>query len=726
LNSRVPRDLETICLKCLHKEPRRRYASAAALAADLRCFLRGEAIAARPEGRLERWARRARKRPTLVVGLLGGLLLLAAVVGGGLWVLRERAANRRAREELGRIDQARRERELVARLDAIHLNRVADVHGPVEKRPRRERAAREYEAAFREAGLGEPNEEPEAVAARVRASNVRDELLAALDDWAVCATASNPGRHRWLLAVARRAGRADHARLRDPAAWADREALTRLTATALAEKAPVSLLVALGERLHDAGGDAAPFLKQVQQQYPGHFWVNFELARALLPKNVGESIRYFQSALAIRPRTAAVANNLGGALALNNRPKEALEHYRLALRIDPTFADAHNNLGHALKVTGRVDEAIDHYREALRLNPSMAAAHCNLGSALTARRRPDEAMEHFRKALRIEPRLPEAHAKLCALLKARGGPQAVVEHYRQVLRTDPEFALAHCNLGIALTQAGQGGQALDHFRHAIRIDPRLALAHYNLGVVLSRQGQFDRAADHLRQAAALGPKLADAHGALGQALLALGRFREARDATRRALDLLPQGHPLRPPMSEQFERCTQLLGLEARLPDVLAGKEKPADYLPFLEVCFLKKQYAAAARLAALAFAPNPKLAEDVRASHRYNAACAAALAGCGQGADAAPLGAEERARLREQARAWLEADLDAWAGKLEGSEADHGLVLKRLTHWRSDPDLAGVREPAALEKLPAAERKAWLALWHRIAAVLARAGKSP
>src|SRR5438034_3655236 len=82
----VPRDLGTICLKCLEKEPHRRYASAAALADDLDQFLGGKSIQARPAGPLERGWKWSRRRPALAALLL--VLLLVGSVGfpGAVWL----------------------------------------------------------------------------------------------------------------------------------------------------------------------------------------------------------------------------------------------------------------------------------------------------------------------------------------------------------------------------------------------------------------------------------------------------------------------------------------------------------------------------------------------------------------------------------------------------------------------------------------------------------------
>src|SRR5262249_23775392 len=103
--SKVPRDLETICLKCLAKAPRRRYASAEALAEDLDRFLASQPIVARPAGRLERTLKWCRRRPAAAALLAVSALAVASLLAAGVWFTGE------LQEERDFADQPRRRAE---------------------------------------------------------------------------------------------------------------------------------------------------------------------------------------------------------------------------------------------------------------------------------------------------------------------------------------------------------------------------------------------------------------------------------------------------------------------------------------------------------------------------------------------------------------------------------------------------------------------------------------
>jgi tetratricopeptide (TPR) repeat protein len=118
------------------------------------------------------------------------------------------------------------------------------------------------------------------------------------------------------------------------------------------------------------------------------------------------------------------------------------------------------------------------------------------------------------------------------------------------------------------------------------------------------------------------------------------------------------------------------------------------------------------------ALAGDPKLADDLDAANRYKGACYAVLAAGAQG-----MTDNDRARLRKLALAWLRTDLALWEQRLaDESRQSRRIVGQKLQHWQKDPDLAGIRDAAALAKLPAEERAACAGLWDDVAALLKQA----
>jgi eukaryotic-like serine/threonine-protein kinase len=445
------------------------------------------------------------------------------------------------------------------------------------------------------------------------------------------------------------------------------------------------------------------------------------------PPRLEQAIRYYYVATALNPTSPGVFVGLGVALASKEELDAAIAACREAIRLKPDYAEAHTDLGVLLVRKGELDAAIAACREAIRLKPDYALAHNNLGGALASRGELDEAIAAIREAIRLKPDNALAHFNLGLALHNKGELDAAIASYREAIRLKPGYSEAHNNLGGALRSQGKSDAAIAATREAIRLKPDYALAHYNLGIDLNSKGDLDAAIAALREAIRLEANHAQAHCALGLVLEEQGRFAEALDSLKRGHELGSRTKNWSYPTVQWVEECRRLVELDAKLPALSKGDGPPinsGERLELAALCHKKALNATSTRFYDQALADQPRLAEDLNSSARYNAACVAALAGSGVGKDDPPPDDSARAKLREQARSWLRADLAAWGKMLDGGDAKvRPVIVKTLAHWKEDRDLAGIREEAPLAKLPEAEREAFRALWADVEALRKKAG---
>jgi len=454
-------ELDWVVMKALEKDRGRRYESAGDFAADLSRYLADRPVEARRPSRaylLRKFVRRNRGR-VAALGLIVGLGMALAVAVG--WQAAERAARRaetagavaqamdvadrwarlakwpeamaatqQAEAILGTVggDEALRRRcrtlrndlAMVLRLDEIRLEMSAVKDNAFDSAL----GDRLYAEAFRAYGIDPATSRPEDVASRLPIGPVRDELVAALDDWARVrrlAHGSKPGDWMPLLALAR-ASDPDPWRDGVRAAWMrdDRQALALSAASAPLDRLhPCSVLLLQGSLDPEP---AVTLLRDALQHHPGDFWLNEELGRRLIvvqPPRADEAQGYLRAAVALRPESPGATLNLGYSLKLAGRDAEAVPVYERVIRLKPDYVVAYTNLGFSLLEVGRVEAAVLANREAIRLEPQSTLGQNQLGRALVALGNlrhevgaSDEAIASFREAIDLLPDDMEAHRDL--------------------------------------------------------------------------------------------------------------------------------------------------------------------------------------------------------------------------------------------------------------------------------------------------------------------------
>jgi eukaryotic-like serine/threonine-protein kinase len=605
------------------------------------------------------------------------------------------ALAQRARGLLRELAEEQADVVLLESLEAIRL-RQANAHDGRFAIPQ---SRVEYQQAFGAYGLRMDVTTPEQAGAILgrRPTSVRSTLLAALDHWSILARHQNAPEANWLKLVLSAAD-SDPWRqgVRAAREKNDRQEMEKLARDVDTAVQPPEALFVLEWGLAQRGATEAvlTLLRGAQQAFPGDFWINHDLGMALgrcHPPQNEEAIRFLTAAVALRPDSAGLRLDLGRTLSRAGRLDEALVACRQAIGLKPDFSTAHLDLGELLAKKGNLDEAVAACRRASELKPDYGDAYYDLGFVLYRMGRVDEALVPLRRAVELMP----------------------------------DNSVAHSKLGRVLAEKGRLREAAAAWWRASELKPDDGDNYYNLGTSLINMGRLDEALAPLRRAIGLMPDHAESHCNLGHALQKQGAFTQALIAFERGHELGSRRKDWPHPSAQWVRECRRRIELDGRLAAVLRGEAQPADAEErdaYAHLCYEKKCYVAAARFFSQVLIADSMPAADLENSHRYQAACAAALASCGRGDDAGQLDDKERVRWRKQALDWLRAELKACGEPLPMNNPEERRRLQGwLQRWQSDEALAGLRDPTTVAHLSAAEQESCNQLWAEVQALLAR-----
>jgi serine/threonine-protein kinase len=542
----VHRDLETICLKCLQKEPGKRYAGAAALADDLRRYLAGEPILARPVGRLERLGRWCLRNPALTAAAAALAVAVLVSCAFALSAARSAAdlrtalaeAERHAREAQRRAEEAQRERARA-------------------------------EESFRQAH--------QAVNACLRVSNDLDPVPGV-----------QPLRKRLLAATLQYYQEFLQERGDDPALKAELAA----TYFGIGE---ISSATGSQTKALDAYGRALALYQELARAHPddpryqadmAHALGNMGLMQAAIsrPAAARESTR---QALALverlvgdHPSDRGLLRDLAGSyeqLGARDRDSgdfgQALEHFRQGrtlyeqlLCVNPRSAAAQEDLALCVNNTGVLYGKLDRLEEALRWFEAAGGIRAKLAAeergnaahelALAASYR-DQGLTHQRlgrrdEALRLFERAKDLRARMA--------------------RENPSLTLYQSDLAASLNDLGNVHLANQQLKEA--------LARYNeaLGIQL-RLARIDPNVTHLKN------DLARTHYACGRVLGANRQYQDALRAYGRARTLQenlvradPGDHEYQHDLAETIQEVGQTLAQLKRPEEGLAALGQATEH----------------------------------------------------------------------------------------------------------------------------------------------------
>jgi serine/threonine-protein kinase len=546
VDSRIPRDLETIVMKAIDKDPKRRYQSADEMGEDLQRFVNDEPIKARRIGPMERLARWVRRNPAVAYLTAAVFMLMAVGTAVSTW---QAVVATRARAELAKKNNelADEQAKVQARFDTA-VKAIETFHtGVSEDMLLKNPEFKELRTKLLKEAAGFYADLEKLLAGQ---TDAKSRKTLADGYFQLGELTEKIGDNKESLAVHQKA-----LALRcELAAAAGADVETRLD---------VARSLRMVGRLLYYTGDTAGALRTWEEMR--------DLAAALEAESPTD---------AVRQQLARSHRGIGAILSDAEKRAEALQADQRALAIQQKLADAnpadtqfqldlavsHNNIGLDLSRTGKSAEALQAHQQALGIqqkladdNPAdtqfqrdLAGSHNSIGIVLWRMGKPAEALREYQEALAIRQKLADANPAvtqfqsdlagshnsigtvlqrmgnlaetLQSLRKARGIQQKLADDHHDVTEFQSALALSHYNIGGTLLLIGKPLEAMQEHQRGlaickkladahptiIRFQSDLARSHFSIGIALLYTEPAE-AFQAFQKALAIRQKLADAH-----------------------------------------------------------------------------------------------------------------------------------------------------------------------------------------------------------------------
>jgi tetratricopeptide (TPR) repeat protein/predicted Ser/Thr protein kinase len=545
LNQRIPQDVETICMKCIEKEPPSRYQSAGEVAEEIGRFLNDEPITAKPTGLTTRIWKKARKNKVAAIAASAVVIIIlcvATILIVSASQKSEKVAEylQQAEQEFGKgnFAESRALCERALELSALN-NTASDLRekcisaiNRIDEKGRGEKEAAE-KLAQDKIDKEKIRAQAQGILDRINATRTPEEKIKACEDALNIDPSFGLAWQEKGYAL-KDLGKFDEAF----DSFSKAVELTPTLAYSYYERAIIT------QYFHSKPEDAIPDFEKVLELDPkshiGYYAKgNIELHR----KEYDAAIADYAKAIELYPQFFYAYASRGGARTNNGDLNGGIADYTKAIEINPQDSTTYAFRGDVYLQQGNIENAIKDCNKAIEINPREASNYFIRSHVRDKQGNIDGAIEDYTKVIEIDPHFTAAyliHLNRGIAYAIKGNLDAAINDYNKAIEIKSNDAIVYAFRGLARSNKGDLDGAITDCGKAIEINPKYADAYFNRGNARFSKGKLDDAINDFTKAIEINPKYADAYNNRGYTRLMKDDLDAALEDYNKAIEINPK------------------------------------------------------------------------------------------------------------------------------------------------------------------------------------------